>query len=218
MTERPIIFSAESVTAILEGRKTQTRRVIAPQPRGWNQEQGDGNLWLWCVAGDMDFSEVRACRYGRQGDALWVRESGSIATDKSAFMYADFGGALAPTAPPGSESWAREWQACPAIHMPRWASRITLRLTNVRAQRLHDITDADARAEGVTFPSREATFYEGKWVAAYADAWEGINNHRPGCSWADNPWVWALTFEIITPPAARVSVPTVANADDLDKR
>lgn len=177
-----MLFSGEMVRAILEGRKTQTRRVCRVQP----VPVRDGF--------DLTPTLMAGCPYGRQGDALWVRESGSIATDKSAFMYADFGGALAPTATPGSESWAREWRACPSIHMPRWASRITLEITAVRAQRLQDITADDSKAEGVQLPSG-AIDTSAAWVSAFSHLWDSINGQRPGMTWADNPWVWALTFE-----------------------
>lgn len=204
MTERPILFSAPMVRAILEGRKTQTRPIIKPQPRGWNQEQGNGNLWLWCVAGDMDYSEEIACPYGRPGDMLWVRESGWERPERSPRMLREGADTWPPYIYSADDHDAEQlrawgWRRRPSIHMPRWASRITLRLTAVRAQRLQDIDDADARAEGVTFPSREATFYEGKWVADYADVWDRVNKRRSGCAWADNPWVWALTFEVVAP-------------------
>lgn len=136
------------------------------------------------------------CPYGKPGDLLWVRESGSIALDKSAFMYADHGGKLAPTARPGSDSDAREWKSCPSIHMPRWASRITLKVTDVRVERLQQISLQDVRAEGCEV--REFWLFgsdtEGRRLigaAVYRQLWEQINGPD---SWALNPWVWAISF------------------------
>jgi hypothetical protein len=148
MKERPILFSAAMVKAILEGRKTQTRRVLKTQPLFSNVRLGSPTLEERRQLETQWLIEHR-CPYGQSGDRLWIRETGNISTTKDAFMYADTGGILAPSAPEGSASWAREWKTCPSIHMPRWASRVTLEIVGVRVERVGDITEPDAVAEGI---------------------------------------------------------------------
>ena len=165
MTERPILFSAPMVRAILAGQKTQTRR-IAIHKRSIEPM-------------------TEECPYGKPGDRLWVRET-----------HMDLGGCLLYRADHGSEveraSCAPRQRWAPSIHMPRWASRITLEVTGVRVERLQGISDSDARAEGVDQDAAlSMACTRGAARAAYSALWEQI--HGPG-SWDANPWVWVVEF------------------------
>lgn len=194
--ERPILFSGEMVRAILDGRKTQTRRVIKPNHAGRVKEPGSRRNWHLA-----DPNAVLACPYGQPGDLLWVRETwsqdsrgGCLPNGEDAVYYrADF---------PSDKIWAGSWK--PSIHMPRWASRITLRVTDVRVERVQDISEADAQAEGAEFselpcfsriPNQRRGFRQiAGYRAGFLTLWDSINAGR-GYGWDTNPWVWALTFE-----------------------
>ena len=182
MTERPIIFSGPMVRAILDGRKTQTRRLVKK-----------GTLDDW-----------NACPYGLVGGKLWVRENclqrplpnlltGEPTNAMCAVYRADNEPVLTPD---GFDlAWWYSRSTCPGIHMPRWASRITLEIVNVRIERLHEITEDDARAEGclpVVHPEDGAVDC-GTRKATFAKLWDSINAKR-GHGWATNPWVWVLEF------------------------
>ncbi|UVS87020.1 hypothetical protein EFP18_23345 [Burkholderia glumae] len=162
MKERPIIFIAPMVRAILDGRKTQTRRVVKPAPiygdvdgmfASWmfKKQRGSGH-WLYPNARSLVLSE---CPHGQPGDRLWVRESfwGCEAPgfgDQPCVVYDDewHGKEYRPAE---IRPWARKFGRIPAIHMPRDCSRITLEITGVRVERLHDISEGDAIAEGAVF-------------------------------------------------------------------
>lgn len=206
MNERPILFSAPMVNAILEGRKTQTRRVIKPQPETRSARYGDveesnvhpGEFFQWQDGGDRRLSFT--CPFGVLGDRLWVREKHLAFIQKvyhiggtdsnQRVIYAADGGSLLNGA---------KWK--PSIFMPRWASRITLELTGVRVERLQDISEADAAAEGCS-----AHYGSGPYLSAfggrriinnYAALWDSIKGKNSGAAWADNPWVWVLEFGLI---------------------
>lgn len=205
--DRPIIFSAPMVRALLDGRKTQTRRVLNPQPAGWAEgcyHRPDGR-WIWVTGprpdngpgpGVMLSEESFRIPYAA-GDRLYVREAFSYETldvDRNGFMppwyWADGN--------PASGDFTRPK---PSIHMPRWASRITLTVTEVRVQRLQEISEEDAGAEGIFH--RPSDFYpQGVWThggdegwhtpeAAYRHLWNSL--HGPD-AWDENPWVVAITF------------------------
>lgn len=158
MKERPIIFNGEMVRAILDGRKTQTRRVVKPAivnamdaPRG-TQDIAAGYPFIERPSGDM-VSVVDLCPYGQPGDRLWVRETWgysaklpmsahSTKDDWTWIAYPELR-AYKADAPKGNWCWK------PSIHMPRWASRITLKVTGVRVERVQEISNGDAMAEGV---------------------------------------------------------------------
>lgn len=185
MNEHPIPFSDEMVQAILAGVKTQTRRVINPQP-----------LFSWNLITTVQ------CPFGYPGDHLWVKETCNIATDKSAVMYRDGGGKLSPTAPKNSESWVREWKTLSSRFMPRWASRITLEIVNVRVERLQQISDLDCEAEGI-MPATQGDAHdwlpdENGWHRTYRQLWNSINAKR-GFGWDTNPWVWVIEFRRLRP-------------------
>lgn len=219
--EKPILFSGPMVKAILDGRKTQTRRVIKPQPDSeinpvWIDE---AECFQWATA---EFR--RWCPYGLLGDRLWVRETWMqvYEYDKGKFhalrdsndTYSEKckrAKYKATDTPP--ENFAVTWR--PSIHMPRWASRITLEITDVRVERLQSISEEDARAEGFPLgyglPGRlkitenckvvrneKAEIHDFTALGGFARLWDALNGNRLGCSWKDSPWVWAITFRRLT--------------------
>lgn len=209
MTRQAIIFSGDSVRAILDGKKTQTRRVIQwPRAASFHGRRampdksfvntgvaGEGNLYLSAAYGGGDYppDEVIIQRvfspYGYAGEKLWVRET----------WYDDFQNGAQEIA--GiyyrADGEAREqfedlegfaWR--PSIFMPRWASRITIEITGVRVERLQAITEEDAKAEGV---ERDASAFQPTYKAKFCELWESINGKR--APWNLNPWVWVIEFE-----------------------
>jgi hypothetical protein len=182
MKERPILFSAPMVRAILDGRKTQTRRKI--KPGDWSVEAHTMETdWPYLPHYLTDGAAVPVkCPYGNPGDRLWVRET--WANERDGTGCPDDTGILYRATDPGwdDEDTGLRWR--PSIFMPRRASRITLEITDVRVQRLQDISDDDSRAEGY---DRSHAFPR-EWFALL---WESINGTG---SWAANPWVWAITF------------------------
>jgi hypothetical protein len=203
MTERPILFSAEMVRAILKGDKTQTRRVMKPQP-----SFNSGGPILDYGGGVMDEVEPhwvlpKICKYGDPGDLLWVRETWKL-VPASAYRASE---GVHQTSDPNDRDHAAIYRAGwdrssgglpwrPSIHMPRWASRITLRITDVRVERLQDISEDDARAEGWPGPITETGFPIASPLAWFANVWTSINGAG---AWEANPWVWALSFERVKP-------------------
>lgn len=204
MTERPILFSAPMVRAILAGTKGQTRRVVKPQPdqRCTRAFLGLDGVWRFsyptarCPVSESTW-DVR-CPYGAPGERLWVRETWAKNADQlsetrmnTSLMYRADGERRAVDN--GTE---KPWR--PSIHMSRWASRITLEVTDVRVERLQDISEADAKAEGVA-PADEPN--ELRWqhyvpyAIAYRKLWDSING--PG-SWEANPFVWCVSFKRVT--------------------
>jgi hypothetical protein len=226
MTERPILFSGPMVRALLDGRKTQTRRVVKPQPF-----KIDGEWWI-------DARKNEACRLDdyvahrigcppyHVGDRLWVKETwadvnleggpgiayranGAVRDlmedetfldERGAFDYDDrrlrFGQnglrfcVWSSDLVSGVEG---SWRS--SIHMPRWAARLTLAITDVRVERLQDISEADAKAEGVE-QERIGTARNPSWLtfkSSFAQLWDHINGNG---TWGENPWVWAVTFEV----------------------
>ena len=189
MKERPILFSAQMVEAILDDRKTQTRRVVKPQP-------------VFVAAPNVPFKTEDAdpngiirCPHGKPGDRLWVRETFAPMIG-GGYVYAADYTAERLKAPGGSGFWK------PSIHMPRSASRITLEITGVRIERLNDISEDDAIAEGVDVKMdavMTAAQCRGKAGTAaqleYWHLWESI--HGKG-SWDANPFVWVVEFNRVT--------------------
>ena len=231
MTARPILFSAPMVRALLEGRKTQTRRVVKPfvadafdfmggGPGDREAETDDVEI-RWAVSHDDNDKPVpiqwcafsseypeEGCipigkGYGQPGDLLWVRESHAIVGNVDpGFVLYRASGYEAECRRNGLENcppeYAMRWS--PSIHMPRWASRLTLRITEVRVERLHSISTEDAIAEGVEIDVPAIDASSARWVQGsvhidrYARLWDEINGRG---AWTTNPWVWALTFEVI---------------------
>lgn len=193
MTERPILFSGPMVRALLDGTKTQTRRVCKPANEhalsyvvGPFEERGDLTAGRF---GDEEGNLTFPCPYGRLGDSLWVRES-----------VADIGARLTYRADTDDGAHCKVKRWTPSIHMPRWASRILLEITNVRVERLQDISEKDAVAEGIA--RTKAGFWslygqrdvDGTFSprASYRALWESINGAG---SWDANPWVWVVEFK-----------------------
>lgn len=250
MKERPILFSGPMVRAILAGRKTQTRRVVKPQPPRYEDHKGSifglsqrvaDSVKMYSendharlpkhptdwdligsvgVARDAGYPERYRCPYGATGDRLWVREThapfgrdGLVGVAYRAtcdrdgsFDYVTRGEAI-------ERLTVRRWT--PAIHMPRDLSRIVLAVTGVHAQRLTDISEDDAIAEGLDTVSKDGTLWKhgiadrdglpgtdddgqpwAEWEAdprrAFAKLWDKINGAR--APWASNPWVWVVEF------------------------
>ena len=190
MRERPILFSGPMVSAILNGTKYQTRRPVKPQPRDI-----DGMPILeWPVAA-TDPAAVRFCPFGAPGDRLWVRETfaQNVPGCERGLSY------RADHRDPRGDGPANPMRWRPSIHMPRWASRLTLEVTDVRVRRVADIGEADARAEG--FGAGEDGRFANPTAAARENATEHVHNARQAflLAWRSiyghgNPWVWAITF------------------------
>lgn len=166
MKERPILFQGAMVRALLAGTKTQTRRVCKLEVRAGMPEPEWQSL-------------LKLCPYGQPGDRLWVRESFSPYEHREGCWYWADGRIAAHDCT----------KPKPSIHMHRWFSRITLEVTGVRAERLQNISDADALAEGV---DRTNTSIPGYARQRYEKLWESINGAD---SWAANPWVWVVEFK-----------------------
>lgn len=194
MKEHPILFRGTMVRALIEGRKTQTRRIIKPQP-----ERIDGILhWK----GEEILPEGTYRAKWTPGDRLWVRETWAPHADlpRHAIYRADPGGDYQDNVTEGFK-----WR--PSIQMPRWASRLTLEVTAVRVEQLQHISDADAIAEGIRKGKRATSSHckiDTWWDylrnepgclsprSSYSSLWESI--HGPG-SWGANPWVWVIAFK-----------------------
>jgi hypothetical protein len=205
MKERPILFSGPMVRALLDGTKTQTRRVANKAVR----HPDLGNLYApGALVLEHEPQHVidRACPYGRPGDRLWVRESFQSHTGQ-------LGESIVYAYRATDDDRLGPWR--PSIHMPRVACRLVLEITGLRIERLNDCSDDDALAEGIA--CREVivdTAYEGgghveRWAdrylhgewpcdvfesagEAYADLWDSINGAG---SWDRNPWVWVVEFK-----------------------
>lgn len=200
MTDRPILFSGEMVRAILAGRKSQTRRVVKPQPpydmcrcdyspTGWSAEDVNGRCT--CNRTPPIFHG-----YGGPGDRLWVRETFNRlwfnAADGWQTVYRADMNNDAP-ADGSADSESIRWR--PSIFMPRWASRITLTIADVRVERVQDISPDDCRAEGLTPDSEVSLLWRENIQDKYRDLWDSINAKR-GFGWDTNPWVWVISFEV----------------------
>lgn len=194
MKERPILFNGPMVRALLDGSKTQTRRVVKPQPDWVNPDASVGNALTVAKIGKRVGMANRICSYGQPGSRLWVRETWAAphAYDHlpPRMIPQDARIHYAATEDRGGLLWR------PSIHMPRWASRITLEVTGVRVERLQEISEADAMAEGVAETAKHLQGLSAclEHCYAYQDLWESING--PG-SWDENPWVWVVEFKNI---------------------
>lgn len=226
---RPMLYAGPMVRAIREGRKFQTRRLVNPQPI-YDETLG---TWQWQMvvrSTDVEFLKLVMqghCPYGRPGDKLWVRETCYLRPERTRRMMREG----ADTWPPvfyradmsdGDVEWCKEhgWKPTPSIHMPRWACRLILEITEVRAQRLQDISTSDCIHEGIEEPrcSLAADCFSENWpgvgaipdelsnaaggrpwrecscaVESFKDLWDSINRKR--CPWKSNPWVWAISFK-----------------------
>ncbi|MFH0475261.1 hypothetical protein ACGCE5_14820 [Kluyvera ascorbata] len=237
MKERGMIFNAEMVRAILDGRKTQTRRVMAIQPehsglglrRVIDSKNGkDNDKYFWAqsdACGLKARSKPFACPHGSIGDRIWVRETWSqlgnedgCAIDwndelvkgggpEAARIYrasceqrpGNYGLWSIPDDAfwkPHTDNMEFEGAWCPSIHMPRWASRILLEITDVRVERLNDISEDDAKAEGAP---TECCVIGDKHFLGFRSLWKSIYGDE---SWRANPWVWVIEFKRVEGGAA----------------
>ena len=214
--ERPILFSGPMVRAILESRKMVTRREIKPTMRSADlqfdlQQETDGSWHPYHTFDESRFDRNGTehpikCPYGQPGDRLWVRETWARVgnTDPGYLVYrATYPACLPPgleRVPADIRDAGYRWR--PSIHMPRVNSRILLEITAVRIERLQDISEEQASAEGVQkdhrkwFRSDEGGHAHPCAVDAFADLWCSINGHE---SWGANPWVWVVEFKRVTP-------------------
>lgn len=221
MKERPILFSAPMIRAVREGRKTQTRRLVKPQPEAdsWPEGWDDGS-WRWMLGGNPAGPEFRS-PYGVPGDRLWGRENVQaceLGSGQDGVRYpAD--GEFRPidNTPQAGERWSKLFtydyyrRPCgsevPSIHMPRWACRCVLEIEELRIERLNNISEEDALAEGVVWSERWSGFVvpgvehpnrdfpvlsRATAREMYAALWDVINGSG---QWLANPWVWAVTFK-----------------------
>ncbi|EOW0915813.1 hypothetical protein ACN2GR_001903 [Klebsiella pneumoniae] len=217
MTERGMIFNAEMVRAILDGRKTQTRRPIKWKQTRFTEigEREDGGYWPWSEDAEHACDFWHPCPFGAVGDRIWVRETFCPVDDTQygGEKWVDYRATpkFEASHPAGWDSAPNDAEALkwrPSIHMPRWASRILLEITDVRVERLNAISEEDARAEGIidggclncgepepcgcANPEPDAT-------DAFAYLWQSIYGQE---SWNANPWVWVIEFKRVEGGAA----------------
>lgn len=208
MTQRPILFNTEMVKAILSGRKTETRRVIKPQPDNnplWRTREFGRNFGGHIAIVDPDGVQHN-CPYGAVGDELYVRETfaplsavrtqdpGSTALRDGAFYKTDYDYKYALNHDDGTEF--KGWK--PSIHMPKKFSRITLKIKEIRVERVQEITEAGAEAEGIDVDIVDVNGFKvsGTWTDSFHLLWNSINLKR-GFGWDSNPWVWVVRFEVV---------------------
>jgi len=222
MKEHPILFSAAMVQAILRVDKTQTRRPIKPQPQSsapgvYADRYNHGPEWaFWLPDNRMTQPRVWKCPYGVPGDRLWVREAWTFFDPTETEPDRWDGPVVAPDnsderrlldywrkriiyradGEPDVVNPVPRWR--PSIHLPSWASRITLEVTEVRVQRVQGISEEDAKAEGALawHDADESRPFRNTAREAFHELWNSINAKR-GFGWAVNPWVWAITFRRI---------------------
>ncbi|CZU17199.1 hypothetical protein [Enterobacter hormaechei] len=211
MKERGMIFNVEMVSAILDGRKTQTRRIMKVQPDEDGLAKVINGPWV-------DTSErIYRCPFGVPGDRIWVRETfqgplfdfeqmEAYQEDSSKFKKPEFcvykaDGKPAPEFFDADDNLHCGWR--PSIHMPRWASRITLEITGVRVERLNSISQEDAQAEGMELTGWRPTYSDPDsggevWTPYdnFAQLWESIYGEE---NWQANPWVWVIEFKVASP-------------------
>ncbi|HCI4556533.1 TPA: morphogenetic protein [Klebsiella quasipneumoniae subsp. similipneumoniae] len=213
ITECGMIFNAEMVRALLSGRKTQTRRIIKPQPEATLSGSLSGK-WLSRPLNGLLLPKIEDiaihCPFGVVGDRIWVRETfqeplfdydlmDSYCKDPTPFEKPEFcvykaDGVPAPEFYDADDELHCCWR--PSIHMPRWACRILLEITNVRVERLKSISDGDAIREGCS----TADMMSGDCVAdVFARLWASIYGSD---SWNANPWVWVIEFKRVEGGAA----------------
>ena len=241
--ERPILFSAPMVRAILEGRKTVTRRVVKATKAhadGFMMLDHGNGWWPYNAFGDFtsDHQGMEypiACPYGKPGDRLWVRETWAADAQMDGIAPRDLSqgepiqypadGAVRQT----GCAMITPGKVRPSIHMPRWVSRILLEITDVRVERLQDITEDQAKAEGCFFTDYGQACFHGGGIRGAIECeypaskhqqrpgwmWDKTNSHEQcldstrnafgnlwnsvGGDWGANPWVWVVEFERVTP-------------------
>jgi hypothetical protein len=215
MKVTPIIMSAPMVRALIDGRKTQTRRIIKPQPaddiRPHTFPNPNAQGWISGVRHEYGRQTAHFCLFGKNGDILWVRENvwlpceasfGELRNGADTWKPHYYADGLTDYDIEQYKEWG--WKPTPSIHTRRRVSRLTLELSEVRVERLQDISEEDAVAEGIE--ARDAgsigmfrdysgcdPVYGASPVLSYQSLWESL--HGPG-SWEASPWVWALSFRV----------------------
>lgn len=207
MNSTPILFNSDMVRAILSGTKTQTRRAIKPKKHGVIVGSGCVNGIAIERINEYEFSTV-LCPFGTVSDQLWVRETCSaherVSDHLDGVLYnADNEWIPIENTQAAADQWVslnyyrgKRGALVPSIHMPKWASRITLQITNVRIERLNDISESEAQDEGAQrgcyhlYSGTEPESYR----QAFASLWERVNGAG---SWNINPWVWVIEFEVL---------------------
>lgn len=223
MKESGMIFNAEMVRALLDGRKTQTRRIIKDCTVGRDPISKFIKIekkFIGCYPEDVPELIRECCPYGVPGDRIWVRETfqgplfdydlmDSYCKDPTPFEKPEFcvykaDGVPAPEFYDADDELHCCWR--PSIHMPRWASRILLEITDVRVERLNSISQEDAQAEGLELTGWRPTYSDpdsgGEVMTPYdnfAQLWESIYGEE---SWKANPWVWVISFKRVEGGAA----------------
>lgn len=222
--EIPILFSTPMVQALLAGRKTQTRRIVKPAPQGRMYKEHEKETWS-----DTDWGHTYKCTYGKPGDIIYVRETwfpAAINGNKVLIGYnvEDPQQTIEITTDKVDSYWKQldKGRHIPSIHMPKEAARIWLEVTEVRVERLQDISEEDAKAEGI---ERNCTYdgnhsicstctnqcrSEGEWLhymrdlddfpaysakESFQSLWQSINGPD---SWNANPWVWVVSFKVLS--------------------
>lgn len=196
MKERPILFTTGNIRAILDGGKSQTRRIIKKQPHGAGEWIMQGTSWLFPNVNP--YVNIK-CPHGQPGDVLWVRETFAKTGDNWHDDWPGHGDYYYKADDPWNEAeWPirypkmKRWYTWrPSIFMPKEACRIRLRVEDIRVERLHDISDEDCKAEGLTAPMI-TDHPKGGWYVAYESLWESINGKG---AWNKNPWVWVIEFK-----------------------
>ncbi|HBT6229137.1 TPA: hypothetical protein MNL20_004581 [Klebsiella pneumoniae] len=215
ISERGMIFNAEMVRALLDGRKTQTRRPIKWKQTRFTEigEREDGSKWPWSEDAEHACDFWHPCPFGAVGDRIWVRETFCTVDDTQygGGKWVDYRATpkFEASHPAGwdcapNDAEALKWR--PSIHMPRWASRILLEITDVRVERLNAISQEDAQAEGMELTGWRPTYSDpdsgGEVLTPYdnfAQLWESIYGEE---SWKANPWVWVIEFKRVEGGAA----------------
>lgn len=221
MRERPILFSGEMVKAILEGRKTMTRRVVNKDISNQFDIDVDDTIAAFIEQDTGDsYNPINVCPYGNVGDRLWIKETWKLVPETACPIFNCVCQTINPANPHeaviykcGLERARGNGNWKPSIFMPRWASRILLEVTDIRVDRLQDITEEDAIAEGIHLCAgidEEGCTHGYHWsqvsdtdllfnsaADAYRKLWDSINGKKPGKTWQDNPWVWVVEFRRI---------------------
>ena len=214
MNDKPILLNTEMVRATWDGRKTNTRRIFKlPKGMEWYDELGGEKAGWFCDTDGKGWWEISelSCPYGQPGDLLWVRETcrEDVIGSRSLAQYeADDSYVIQGSDEAGANaSWWYSKSICPSIHMPRWASRLTLRITNIRVERVQEISEEESVLEGVEWDHEHGSgwkeYGKGAWpgVAAcvfardsFKELWNSINGPD---AWDRNDWVWCIEFSVI---------------------